>query len=487
MLDSVRIRLTLWYTLVLAFVLICLAVLTYFLYRHDVVQRTDSDLTQLSDAFLTTFNAELALETGPSALKNAAQEAMIEHRFRNTYFVLLDGSGDVLLSSLSLPNATNAANSKQMLTADFFSSEAFRSFRGAATASGKVQMIHWRKDGFRGLVRPISPGGQTYAFAVLQSLHAQKEMMQDIRDTFLWAIPVALLVASVGGYFLAHKSLAPIAAMAVQARSMGAANLNRRLAVANERDELGQLAQTFNQLLARLEASFEQQRRFMADASHELRTPVAILRGEAEVTLSKAERSPDEYRQTLTILREESQRLAHIIEDLFTLARADAGQYPLTLRDAYLDEIASAALVRARSLALAKSIQLVPAIESDLPICADEALLERMLLNLLDNAIKYSPPGSTVTLMCRRDAGRYVLSVADNGPGIAAELQSRIFERFFRADKARSRAEGETGGAGLGLSIARWIVEAHHGQLTLTRSDSSGSIFTATFPASSPA
>jgi two-component system, OmpR family, sensor kinase len=244
------------------------------------------------------------------------------------------------------------------------------------------------------------------------------------------------------------------------------------------------LAQTFNQLLERLEASFEQQRRFMADASHELRTPVAILRGETEVTLSQPERSPGEYRETLLILSEESRRLAHIIEDLFTLARADAGQYPLTLRDAYLDELAAEALVRARSLALAKNITLTSAIEPDLPVHADEALLGRMLLNLLDTAIKYSPPGSTVALACRRDGDRYFVSVSDNGPGIPAELQPRIFERFLRADKARSRSEGETGGAGLGLSIARWIAEAHHGQLELTRSDSSGSTFTASLPAS---
>jgi two-component system, OmpR family, sensor kinase len=479
MLDSVRVRLTLWYTLVLAGVLVCLAAITYFLYRHDATQRTDSNITQLTDAFLTTLNAELADEKGPNALKDAAQEAMLEHRFRDTYFVLLNDSGTVLLSSLDLPAA---ADSRQSLTADFFSTETFRSFYAAALESRRLYTVHWKRDHFRGFVRPISVSGHTYTLAALQSLRSQHEMMKDIRATFLWAIPVALLLASVGGYFLARKSLAPIAAMAAQARSMGAANLNSRLAVANERDELGQLAQTFNQLLQRLEASFEQQRRFMADASHELRTPVAILRGEAEVTLSKTERSPEEYRQTLSTLREESQRLAHIIEDLFTLARADAGQYPLTLREAYLDEIASAALLRARSLAIAKNIALVPAIESDLLICADEALLGRMLLNLLDNAIKYSPPGSTVTLTCRRESANYVLSVCDNGPGIPSELQPRIFERFFRADKARSRGEGETGGAGLGLSIARWIVEAHQGQITLMRSDSSGSTFTATFP-----
>ena len=480
MLDSVRERLTLWYTLVLAGVLVCLAAFTYFLYRHDAALRTDVDIAQLSDAFLTTFNAELSDEQGSGAAKNAAHEAMLEHRFRDTYFVLLDDTGNVLLSSLNLPNATN---SRQHLGADFFSTGAFREFHAAALASGGLHTVRWHRDAFRGLVRPVSAGGQRYTLAVLQSLHSQNEMMEDIRDTFLWAIPVALLLASVGGYFLARKSLAPIAAMTAQARSMGASNLDRRLAIANERDELGQLAQTFNQLLERLEASFEQQRRFMADASHELRTPVAILRGEAEVTLSKAERPPEEYRQTLAILREESQRLAHIIEDLFTLARADAGQYPLTLNDSYLDELASAALLRARSLALAKNIILVPVIESDLPIRADEALLGRMLLNLLDNAIKYSPPGSTVTLTCKRDGNHYALSVSDNGLGIPAELQPRIFERFFRADKARSRAEGETGGAGLGLSIARWIAEAHQGQLLLARSNDSGTVFTAILPA----
>ncbi|MGB9435232.1 MAG: ATP-binding protein, partial [Candidatus Acidiferrum sp.] len=467
--------------LVLAFVLIFLAVLTYFLYWHNTSLRTDSDITQLSDAFMTTLHAELADETGSEAVKKAAHEAMLEHRFRGTYFVLLDEWGTVQQSSLDLPSP---GGSKESLTADFFASGSLRSLLAGGPKPGELHTIHGGKEGYRVLAQTLSLSGRSYTLIVLQSLHSQKEMMEDIRNTFLLAIPIALLLASFGGYFLARKSLSPIAAMVFEARGMGAANLHRRLSVANERDELGQLAQTFNQVLERLEASFEQQRRFMADASHELRTPVAILQGEAEVTLSQPERSPGEYRETVAILREESRRLAHIIDDLFTLARADAGQYPLTLRDAYLDELASEALVRARSLALSKGIVLQPAIEENLPIQADEALLGRMLLNLLDNAIKYSPSGSTVTLACRRDGDRYLLSVSDNGPGIPVELQPRIFERFFRADKARSRSEGETGGAGLGLSIARWIVEAHKGHLELIRSDAGGSTFTATLPAS---
>ena len=480
MLDSVRVRLTLWYSIVLGLVLVLLAVSTFIVYRRSLTQRRDSNLAELANAFAATFSAELSDQSGPEAVAGAFREAMLEHRFRDTVFVFVDSSGKLLQSSLELPLV---GQSRERVTADLFSSEAFH---GLAVSGGLpsygFRTVPGGKDGFRGYSRPLSAFGHNYTLVLLQSLHPEQEMMEDIRNTYLWIIPVALLLASVGGYFLARKSLAPVVAMASQARSMGAANLHDRLAIVNQRDELGQLALSFNQLLDRLEESFERQRRFMSDASHELRTPVAILRGETEVTLARSDRSSEEYRETLAILRDESQRLAHIIEDLFTLTRADAGQYPLTLRDIYLDELAGEVLHRARSLALAKHITLSPAIEPDLPLHADEALLGRMILNLLDNAIKYAPPGSTVNLACRRLEDLYLLSVSDNGPGIPAELQPRIFERFFRADKVRSRSESDTGGAGLGLSIARWIAKAHHGRLELTRSDSSGTTFTAYLP-----
>lgn len=481
MLDSIRVRLTLWYTAVLGLVLILLAGFTYFLYWRNITQRTDSNLAELANAFATTFEAELQDQTGPEGVKRAADVAMTEHRYRDTVMVIIDSSGNTLQSSLQLPGIDF---SKERITPDLFSSGSFRALAvKPETHPGVLGTVRGGKAGLRAFARPLTAAGRNYTLVVLQSLHAQQEMFEDIRETFYWAIPVALLLASLGGYFLARKSLAPVAAMASQARSMGAANLHHRLAVANQRDELGQLALSFNQLLERIEASFEQQRRFVADASHELRTPVAILRGETEVTLSRADRSPEDYRETLAILRDESQRLAHIIEDLFTLTRADAGQYPLDLRDTYLDELAAEALVRARSLALAKNITLASSIEPDLSIKADEALIGRMLLNLLDNAIKYSPSGSKVELACRREGEGYLVTVSDTGPGIPAELQPRIFERFFRADKARSRSEGDTGGAGLGLSIARWIAEAHHGRLELARSDSSGSMFSVLLPA----
>jgi len=485
MLDSVRARLTVWYSLVLGLVLVLVAVLTYIVYQRNISQRTDANLAEMADAFATTFNTELPDQIGENQIKEAARESMQEHRFRDTIFVVLDSGGDVLISSLELPKA---GPPREHITADIFSSPEFREV-AASQRMGITERsrVPGGRDGLRAYTQMLSAGGRYYKLVLLQSLHAQQETMEDIGETFLLVIPIALLLAAVGGYFLARKSLAPVAEMASQARGMGAANLRARLAVANQRDELGQLALSFNELLDRLEESFERQKRFIADASHELRTPVAILRGETEVTLSRADRSPEEYRETLNILRDESQRLARIIEDLFTLTRADAGEYPLTAGDLYLDELAADVLRRARSLAQAKNITLSSSIAAELPLRADEALLRRMLLNLLDNAIKYTADGGAIRLECRRVGEEYKVSVTDTGEGIPAEMQQRVFERFFRADKARSRKDGEHGGAGLGLSIARWIAEAHQGRVELTRSDASGSTFTVVLPVTAKA
>ncbi len=482
MLDSVRSRMTVWYSALLGLFLILLAGLTYFLYWRNSLASMDSNLLELSETYIATFNAELKDDVRPDNVKSAAREAMVEHRFRDVVYAIVKSNGQVLLSSLDL---AAVPGDSEKLTPELFNANEFRELTQeyAKAGTGSFRNVPGGRNGFRGYVRLLSPDNPGIKLVVLQSLHPQHEIMEVIRHTFYWIIPFALLLASAGGYFLARKSLAPVAHMARQARGMGASRLSERLEVSNPRDELGTLALSFNELLDRLEKSFEQQRRFVADASHELRTPVAILQGETEVTLSRTDRAPEEYRETLSILREESHRLAHIIEDLFTLTRADAGQYPLQLREVYLDELAADVLRRTRSLAIAKGITLTSSIEPELLMRADEDLLRRLLLNLLDNAIKYTPTGGKANVECRREGKELVLRVTDTGTGIPAELQSRIFERFFRADKARSRSEGDTGGAGLGLSIARWIAEAHYGRLELTRSDPSGTTFTAWLPA----
>jgi heavy metal sensor kinase len=486
MLDSVRVRLTLWYTAVLALVLVALSLITYFIFWRSTVQRTDANLVELSNAFLTTLNAEVNDQTGPDALKMAAQVAITEHRFRDHVFAIFDDSGKLVVSSQDVPSANSAMDSSP---AGLLSSVTFRRFLDASSRSDRLfGEVKGNKAGYRGFARHFSSGGKAYGLLILQSLHPQQEMLEEVTSTFAWIIPIAILLASGGGYFLARKSLAPVVAMSSQAGRIGAANLHERLAVQNEKDELGHLALSFNSLLDRLSRSFERQQRFMADASHELRTPVAILRGESEVALSQQARSAEEYRESLGVLHQEAARLTHIVEDLFTLTRADAGQYPLQPRDFYLDELAAECVHSARTLALAKRITLNLEAAPESPIQADESLLRRMIFNLLDNAIKYTPESGCVTVSCRRTGTEYALSITDTGGGIPADLQPRIFERFFRADKARSRAENDGGGAGLGLSISRWIAEAHHGRLEVTHSDSTGSTFTAYLPAApSPA
>lgn len=484
MLDSVRARLTLLYTAVLALFLVVLSLTTYFIFWRSTVKRTDNDLAELADAFLVTLRAELEDTTDPQEVRDAAREAIGEHRFRGHVFAVLKPHGELLSSSQDPATGNLNLDSKE---SEILRSDSFRVFvRRMSRNENGARDVSAGKHRYRGFAKQFSANDETYTLVILQSLHSQEEMLEGVAQTFAGVIPLAIILASAGGYFLARKSLAPVVAMSMQAGLIGASNLHERLPVQNEKGELGHLCRSFNSLLDRLDESFERQQRFMADASHELRTPLSILRGEAEVALSRPDREPKEYRESLAVLHGEVQRLTHIVEDLFTLTRADAGQYPLQSHDFYLDELVADCVRSTRTLALAKNIAMTVDAPVELPIHADEALLRRMILNLLDNAIKYTAPSGGVSISCTQAADERVVAVSDTGPGIPSELQPRIFERFFRADKARSRSETDGGGAGLGLSIASWIAEAHQGRLILARSDETGSTFTASLPARQP-
>ena len=270
--------------------------------------------------------------------------------------------------------------------------------------------------------------------------------------------------------------------MVDRARKMSAEHLSGRLPVANPRDELGRLAETFNDLLSRLEASITTQRQFMADASHELRTPVATARTAANVALQQPHREEREHRETLTIIEQQAARLSRIGDDMFTLARADAGTYPVRQMPMYLDEVVDDVVKAARVLASTRDVSIEAATIPSAPFTGDEELVRRLMVNLLDNAIRYTPPGSTVRVDLEQAPRGYGLSISDRGPGIPLDAQPHIFERFYRAEGARTRREGTDGGAGLGLALARWIAEAHGGHLTLARSSEAGTTFTAFLP-----
>jgi heavy metal sensor kinase len=485
MLESVRARLTVWYSAVLAVVLVLLTATTYLIVRKASMQRTDSDLVVLADSFLVTVHAELsdASETETSSILSAVHQSMIEHHSNSDALVVL-GPGDEIVTTSD--DVTFADANPDASVGRALETSEIRSFaKKSGQKEANLETIRGERSRLRAYLRPFHAGGQDYVLIILHSLHSQNEMLNTIRLTFTWMILLGLLLAGTVGYFLARKSLAPVVAMGAHARRIGAANLHERLPVLNANDELGQLATIFNDLLDRLDQSFERQRQFIADASHELRTPLAILRGEAEVAMSQPGRTAEDYLESLKILQEETSRLTKIVEDLFTLTRADSGQYSLSPEDVYLEEVVAECAHSARTLAREKNIELRLDASSECLVRGDQTLLRRMILNLLDNAIKYTADGGRVEIACRATATGCEVHVTDTGPGIPPELQARIFERFFRADPARSRS-GHEGGAGLGLSIALWIAQAHHGRLELVRSDATGSHFAAYLPGPGP-
>ncbi len=458
MFSSIRTKLTLWYVAVLALVVVAFSALTFVVLGNALNRDIDERLVEMSRNFGVAIMAEQEDESAPIS-ERAIAEAVNEMRFRDYQFSISSGGGRTIAST-----SGNVIDPKCLI-----GDAAFRD-------------CEIGDESFRVYESPLANGPREYRLFAFHSLHELTELKRRMGGVFLLGVPLTLLLAGVGGYFLARKSLAPVVEIGRQASQIGAGNLNERITIKNKHDELGDLAEVFNDLLGRLDASFEQQRRFMADASHELRTPLAIVRGEAEVALSKDDRSPAEYRESLNILHDESKRLTKIVEDLFTLARADAGQFKAAFAPVYLDEIVADAVRSMRVLADQRKINIEISSTTELPFNGDESLLRRLFLNLLDNAVKYSRPDGKVTVECLATDAQLQIIVSDNGIGIPPDEQDHIFDRFYRVDKSRSRAdETATSGAGLGLSIARWIVEIHAGKVVLVSSTKDGSVFSVNF------
>ena len=501
MFSSVRARLTLWYTGVLALVLISFALAGYFFLSYTLNRRTDDALGEVANAFAGTLSNDEADsqageanaargEEAKSSPDEAVKEAVSQNQFRDYRIVVYTDARRQVAAS-AVPQTRSEPGRTHPTISAIGASKISGVLDAIARSTGSALYFATLTDGadgdnqYRVVGRRVLARGSPYTLIVLRSLHDQEDLLEGASYALLIAVPLALLLASVGGYFLARKSLAPVVRMSASAARIGAANLHERLPVANERDELGGLASVINALLARLDASFEQQRRFMADASHELRTPIAIMRSEAEVALSEPETSNAELRESIAIFKDETKRLTGIVEDLFMLARADAGQYKLTPKEFYLDEVAGEVTRAVRTLASEKGLTLQLNAAEEMPFRGDENLLRRSLLNLVYNAIKYTPSAGAITVSCRRAGKRYIITVRDTGAGIPSEAQPNIFDRFYRVDSARSRIEDDgalTSGAGLGLSIARWVAEAHEGTLELKESSAAGSVFQLSLP-----
>lgn len=479
LLNSMRARLTFWYTGVLALVLLIFAVSTYGYLARAARQRTDDSLSDTLGSFVSNFNNELNDENHRPA--DAVKEAAQAFHFPDRQVIVFDERRNVVIKS---EMSASAALASRWFTTPAAQPQ-LRDLLDAAAHSGRAYAtLLDSKTSMRVLAVAVPAGESQYLFVVVNPLRDQERALAQARQAFYLAVPLALLLASLGGYLLARKSLAPVVAMGEQAARIGAANLNERILVPQNNSELGRLAQIFNDLLMRLDESFAQQKRFMADASHELRTPVAVICGESEVALSQPARDVADYRESLKIVNDEGQRLTRMVEDLFTLARADAGEYPLILTDFYLDESLNECVRSVRSLAAQKDLEVsYQPPKHEVAFRGDEPLLQRMVLNLLHNAIKYTPRNGHVGVSFEQDKEYCQVLISDTGHGIPREAQAHVFDRFFRADKARSRDESLNGsGAGLGLSIAKWVAELHGGKIVLKQSDPRGTTFVVFLP-----
>jgi heavy metal sensor kinase len=317
---------------------------------------------------------------------------------------------------------------------------------------------------------------------VVRVAYSQEALWRELGEfgeVLLLGFPIAVLLAGFGGYALARKALAPIDLMATQAKKISAERLSDRLSIENLEDELGKLGTVFNAMLGRLQAAFDQLRRFTADASHELRTPLTAIRSVGEVALQD-QRSPAEYRDVIGSMLEEVDRLTRLAESLLALSRADAGHVQLQREDIALVRLAKEASSVVEVLAEEKRQHIEIEGDANFVVSVNRLILRQAIVNLLDNAIKYSPPGSRILVRIQSGGDKQLfLDVIDQGPGIPSEHQPYVFDRFYRVDKARTR---EWGGAGLGLSITRWAVEVHGGDITLKSEEGQGSTFRVSLP-----
>jgi heavy metal sensor kinase len=448
---SIRWRLTLWNTLALAVVLGGFALLVYALLRHALFEQTD----RLLEAGLAQLRGDRRVESATQERIRYWIEEYKEHQ--NLFCVVYRPDGTIQdrtveLAQDSVPPPPPAGNQDRWV------------YDARLPAIGRQRIMAER----------MRLGGQEFVVMLLASLGPVDHELKELRSVFFTAGPVVLLFSAGLAYWLARTALAPIERLRLSTDAITADHLDKRLSVPNPHDELGQLARTINAMIARLERSFAEMRRFTADASHELRTPLTVLRTEVEVGLGGSLTIAD-HQQLLANVLEELVRMSRLTDQLLALSRRDAGVERLNLAPLDLSALVADVVAALRPLAEAKGVQLRLDGEGPVQVVGDEGRLRQVFINLLDNALKYTPEAGRVTVRVHEREGAAVVAVEDTGVGIAAEHLPHVFDRFYRVDKARSRAEG---GTGLGLSIARSIVTAHGGSIDLVSAVGQGTACT---------
>jgi len=453
----IRFRITIWSVALLAVLMAALGTFVVIRLRADLVAGVDSTLTTRASQIV------LGLGTpGEGEFQDVSDAALRQLPGTESAAQLLDARGTVLESSGDI------AAVKPMIGADDLVTV------GRGEPVTRTMALGPDGEPFRVLAIAL-PGAPQRIVVVATSLDTVNASVGRLRTLFLFAGPGLLLVAGLGGWWLARAALAPVSRITRKAGEIGIEHLDERVAVPTTADEIHDLAVTMNGMLERLERGVADQRRFIADASHELRTPLAVMRSELEVKL-RERGLPPEARATLESVHEEIESMGAMVEDLLTLARADEGQLVLTLEPTDLH--ASAARVREALATVAATSSVDVRVEGDgAAVLADRRRIEQVLRNLTANAINYAGRGGHVVITTWTEGGSARCSVLDDGPGIPAAARPHVFDRFFRADPSRAR-----GGAGLGLTICREIVAAHGGRIQVTSEEGRGSTFTFAIP-----
>lgn len=330
-----------------------------------------------------------------------------------------------------------------------------------------------RRTPYRVISTPVYKHGKlTEIIQLATHLRFVRKNLSHFRNNILIGLFVVLVLGTLGGWILARRSLSPIGYIASKARSITSENLSERLIPRGTGDEMDELIHTINEMIVRLESSFKRMAEFTADASHELKTPICAMRGEAEVLLSK-EREPEEYQESLAKFIEQFDHLNQMINDLILLSKSDTTQVELKMIPLRLDLLIKDLCNFFQVLADQKEITLEMDTPEEVNVIGDKLRLQQLFTNLMDNALKYTSKGS-IRVSVEKNKDSALVKIKDTGMGIPKEEQEKIFKRFYRVDKSRSR---ETGGVGLGLSIAEWIVRAHHGRIEVESELNQGSTF----------
>lgn len=458
-----RIKLTLWYGSALAAVLMSFAVVVYAVMAKDLREQVDR---QLENAAVVAVRSLQQKGFGPFIQFEDLSDQFPELAVVDKFFQIFSPTGRITIQSPNL-RTRDIPLSRPSLEAAFTGKTTFESAKFPGESPIRLISVPIVLDGT--LVNIVQVG---------TSLAPMEEALRRLLVVLFVTGPAALALSLIGGWFLAGRALRPVDQITSAAHRITASDLSRRLPVPRSSDEIGRLATTFNDMIERLEASFRQIRQFSADASHELRTPLTVMKGETELALRRA-RPAEEYREVLESNLEEIDRLTRIVDELLFLSRADLGQVKLDRHAVQLDALVTDLQRQASVLGQDQQIQVNLGTVEPVEVLGDEWRLRELLLNLVDNAVKYSQPGGSVELSLTKQAPTARMSVSDQGIGIPLDAQPRIFDRFFRAENARTHSKK---GTGLGLAMCKWIAEAHQGRIEVESIPGRSSRFTVVLP-----